>query len=97
MYGDPDHPWRRRDIKVGKQVWNSTALEAAEVAKQAGVLQLIRSYVRFFRSADELLQKFDLEGLAFGFGAGRQVEDRVAAPVSKRCRLQIRRRHRASG
>jgi len=33
-------------------------------------LQLIRSYVRFFRSADELMQKVHLEGLAFGFGAG---------------------------
>ena len=33
-------------------------------------LMLIRSYVRFFRSADELLQKVHLEALAFGFGAG---------------------------
>lgn len=33
-------------------------------------LLLIRSYVRFFRSADELMQKVHLEGLAFGFGAG---------------------------
>jgi hypothetical protein len=33
-------------------------------------LLLIRSYVRFFRSADELMQKVHLEALAFGFGAG---------------------------
>ena len=26
MYGDPDHPWQRRNIKVGKQVWNSAGL-----------------------------------------------------------------------
>lgn len=33
-------------------------------------LLLLRSYVRFFRLVDELVQKVQLETLAFGFGAG---------------------------
>lgn len=33
-------------------------------------LLLIRAYVRFFRSADELVQKVHLEALAFAVGAG---------------------------
>ena len=37
MYGDPDHPWRRRDIKVGKQVWNSAGLVTLPDPKEMAV------------------------------------------------------------
>jgi len=50
-------------------------------------LLLIRSYMRFFRSADELMQKVHLEALAFGIGAGflfmtgYSLFERIGAPA----------------
>jgi hypothetical protein len=50
-------------------------------------LLLIQIYVRFLRSADELLRKTHLEGLALGFGAsflfltGYQLFEPLGAPV----------------
>lgn len=50
-------------------------------------LLLIRSYVHFFRSTDELMQKVHLEALAFGLGAGflfmtgYSLFERIGAPA----------------
>lgn len=42
----------------------------AVIVPNAFAVAALLAYLRFLRMADELLQKIQLEGLAFGFGAG---------------------------
>ncbi len=63
--------WLAASLAIGRFV-DATSPVAWVLAAIAILLgfEVIRSYVRFLREADELLGKIQMEALALGFGAG---------------------------